>query len=134
ALKFTEAGHVWLHVEPKQAGETTLRFEVRDTGIGIAKSGLGRLFRPFMQAEDTTRRFGGTGLGLAISKQIVDAAGGRIGAASEPGRGSCFWFELDWPAREAVESASPELGDAGVVIQASSPALRETLTGYFSGW
>jgi len=97
AVKFTERGGIQLGV--RRLGETAaqhmLRFEVRDTGIGIGHAQQARLFRAFTQADaSTTRLYGGTGLGLAICKRIVDLMGGRIGVQSEPGQGSLFWFEI----------------------------------------
>lgn len=97
AVKFTERGSIQLGV--RRLGETAaqhmLRFEVRDTGIGIGHAQQQRLFRAFTQADaSTTRLYGGTGLGLAICKRIVDLMGGRIGVQSEPGQGSTFWFEV----------------------------------------
>lgn len=96
AVKFTERGTVTVNV--RRLGETAaqhlLRFEVRDTGIGIDAEAQTRLFNSFSQADaSTTRLYGGTGLGLAICKRIIDLMGGRIGVLSEPGRGSTFWFE-----------------------------------------
>ncbi len=96
AIKFTERGGITLVV--RRLGETSaqhlLRFEVRDTGIGIPADAQARLFRSFTQADaSTTRLYGGTGLGLAICKRIVELMGGRIDVVSEPGRGSTFWFE-----------------------------------------
>ena len=79
-----------------------VRFEVRDTGIGIDPSSLERMFEPFMQADvSMTRDYGGNGLGLAISKELVERMGGTIGADSQPGRGSTFWFELGLPKPRA---------------------------------
>ena len=97
AVKFTERGAVTVVV--RRLGETTaqhlLRFEVRDTGIGIDAETQARLFTSFSQADaSTTRLYGGSGLGLAICKRIVDLMGGRIGVASEAGRGATFWFEV----------------------------------------
>ncbi|MBS1139329.1 MAG: sensor hybrid histidine kinase [Proteobacteria bacterium] len=95
ALKFTESGHITLRVkEESQTDETaTLRFEVEDSGIGIAPDVLPKLFGAFEQADSsTTRKYGGTGLGLAITKKIAEVMGGTAGATSTEGQGSTFWF------------------------------------------
>lgn len=97
ALKFTNAGgSVTLDVKRVSASEdgyVEVRFEVVDTGIGIAAETRHRLFRPFTQIDGTTtRRYGGTGLGLSICAQLVTLMDGRIGVESEPGAGSTFWF------------------------------------------
>ena len=96
AVKFTPAGRVSLRILLRERDErqVRLRFEVEDTGIGIGAEQLGRLFRPFEQAPQVQRHFGGTGLGLAISRQLVTLMGSDIHVDSEPGRGSCFRFEL----------------------------------------
>ena len=97
AIKFTERGEVVVSVGlvPDEAGESLLRFEVRDTGIGIAKDKQPTLFQPFTQADSSTsRRFGGSGLGLSIARRLVELMRGRIGLDSEEGQGSRFWFTL----------------------------------------
>ncbi|MDY0745893.1 response regulator [Paucibacter sp. R3-3] len=95
AIKFTEHGEIDMvvRVEEQSPTEVLLRFEVRDTGIGMTPEQMGRLFQSFQQADtSTTRQFGGTGLGLAISKSLAALMGGEVGVESEPGKGSCFWF------------------------------------------
>ncbi len=110
ALKFTEAGEVAIKVDAQAApdGRWILRTEVRDTGVGIPREAIARLFRKFSQADaSTTRRFGGTGLGLAISKQLVEALGGEIEVESDAGRGSRFWFTLPLARSEARQEVRP---------------------------
>ncbi|MGQ0383246.1 MAG: response regulator [Gammaproteobacteria bacterium] len=107
AIKFTRAGEVVVSV--KGTGSDQLRFEVRDTGIGLAPEVLARLFQPFTQADaSTARQYGGTGLGLSIVKRLAALMGGEVGAESEPGRGSTFWFTARLPAAaRAAEAAAP---------------------------
>jgi len=94
ALKFTETGFITLRASPIESnGSILARFEVEDSGIGIAPDVLPRLFSLFEQADASiTRRYGGTGLGLAITRRLAEAMGGAAGAESTPGRGSTFWF------------------------------------------
>ncbi|HLP26314.1 MAG TPA: ATP-binding protein, partial [Acidobacteriota bacterium] len=119
AVKFTDAGEINVTVRPVAERRGRVRFEVRDTGPGIAEAEQRRLFAPFVQVDgSTTRRHGGTGLGLAISRQLVELMGGRIGLVSKRGHGSLFWFELDLdpttgktePARSTVVGLGPRPG------------------------
>ena len=95
AIKFTDKGEILIRAEPVSETEThaTIRFSVKDTGIGIPPERQAAIFERFTQVDgSTTRRYGGTGLGLTISKQLVEAMGGQIGLDSTPGVGSTFWF------------------------------------------
>lgn len=96
AVKFTETGSVSLKSRiDDNVTSVTVRFEIRDSGIGIAAEDLPRLFVPFQQAdESTTRKFGGTGLGLSITRHLVELMGGEVGAESELGHGSLFWLTI----------------------------------------
>jgi PAS domain S-box-containing protein len=120
AIKFTDRGEVTLGVEP--AGEDTQGIElhgwVRDTGVGLSADEQSRIFRPFVQADNsTTRRFGGTGLGLAICRQLVEKMGGRLWVESAQGRGSTFHFTARFGRVDAIGVAAatktaPRLGPA----------------------
>ena len=109
AIKFTEQGEVAVRVSLAKEYEANalVRFEVADTGIGIASEGQARLFQSFCQVDGShARRHGGTGLGLAIAKQLAEHMGGTIGVDSEVGKGSTFWFtvllEKEQPALPAT--------------------------------
>ena len=95
ALKFTEQGYIALAAKliEEQGDELLVRFEVSDTGVGIAPEKLAGLFQSFTQADtSTTRNYGGTGLGLVITRRLAELMGGTAGAESTPGQGSTFWF------------------------------------------
>ncbi|HEU5171824.1 MAG TPA: ATP-binding protein, partial [Gemmatimonadales bacterium] len=139
ALKFTERGEVTVRVavaSDAPAG-VLLRFEVADTGIGIAPEAQTRLFQAFVQADASmSRRFGGTGLGLAICRRLAELMDGEIGVESEPGVGSTFWFtarfaRAERPAPSATLPAEALAGLRVLVVddnRTSRQTLRETLS------
>ncbi len=124
AVKFTEQGRVRLSIAPRPedgADRGGLRFEVADTGPGVAAEQRDQIFKPFVQIDGSdARRHGGTGLGLAICRRLVEAMGGRIGYRPAEDGGSVFWFELALepappPAAAADRPAKPECATAGEV-------------------
>ncbi|HGM6414450.1 TPA: response regulator [Stenotrophomonas maltophilia] len=123
AVKFTEHGKVSLHV--RAAGQGRIRFEVCDSGIGIAREQLQVIFEAFRQADGSTRRrYGGTGLGLSISRDLAERMGGSIQVDSEPGRGSCFILELPLqgaPASNTADIAAAPVASPGA---AAVPAMQ----------
>jgi signal transduction histidine kinase/ActR/RegA family two-component response regulator len=116
AVKFTQQGSVRVHVAvvKQDVGRLLLRFEVQDTGEGIAPERQGALFKAFEQADNsTTRRHGGTGLGLALTRLLAEKMGGEAGLSSTPGQGSLFWFTAwlsqasDQPATVGIAEETP---------------------------
>ena len=133
AVKFTERGAITLRalLLSEQAERLLVRFEVQDSGVGVAPEHLPRLFEAFEQADaSTTRRFGGTGLGLAITRRLARMMGGETGALSEPGRGSTFWFTA-WLGRgqegEALAQVSPAGLEAEALLRARHAGARVLL-------
>jgi signal transduction histidine kinase/DNA-binding response OmpR family regulator len=144
AVKFTERGEVFVELQLIECApdEWCLRFDVRDTGIGLDRETMDRLFQPFIQAEaSTARRFGGTGLGLAISRRLVGMMRGEIGVDSEPGKGSDFWFTAWFGSPESptgaadLQAASPEdFVGARVMIIDDNQTNRRILEYQTAGW
>jgi PAS domain S-box-containing protein len=130
AVKFTERGGVELMVRMVDGPERRfLRFEVRDTGVGVPKEKRDEIFNEFVQADSShARKFGGSGLGLAISKKLVEAMGGEIGIAEAAGGGSQFWFTI--PAvivKPAAESGEAPLAGLTIAILTRNAVLRAGL-------
>lgn len=124
AVKFTPRGEVSLDlcVALRGAGDVTLRFEVRDTGEGIAEARQALIFQPFEQAGDLGANAGGTGLGLSISQQLVELMGGRIEFVSSVGQGSRFWFDVSMPLAETLSLPASEAAEVVTARRALPPA------------
>ena len=142
AVKFTPHGEVIIKVGAvaRDRDRTRLRFEVIDTGIGIAEKDQGRLFESFSQADaSTTRRFGGTGLGLAISRRLVEVMGGTIGLESEVDVGTTFWFEVTLRTAGRVDSPVEGLSrellvDLRPLVVDDNATNRTLLVAQLAGW
>jgi PAS domain S-box-containing protein len=131
AIKFTERGGVSIDVRPIEGRERRiLRFEVRDTGVGVPVAKREEIFSEFVQADSShARRFGGSGLGLAISKRLVEAMGGEIGIEPGPGGGSVFWFTVPaFVVTASVPGQEQALADMTIAIVTRNGVLREGLT------
>ncbi len=150
AVKFTEWGEVVIRVETTEFVDSgsefacwaSLRFSVRDTGIGIPADRMDRLFKSFSQVDSsTTRRYGGTGLGLAISARLAEAMGGRMWVESPgvPGQGSTFFFTARLPVSmepldNTLPETLPELAGKRVMIVDDNPTNGLILTRQTEGW
>jgi two-component system sensor histidine kinase/response regulator len=127
AVKFTDNGGVRILVVP-DADQRFSRFEVADSGIGIAEGAQKNIFEVFTQADSSlARRYGGTGLGLAITQRLVKAMGGTVGVTSQPGKGSRFWFTIPWRRASGGEAAESILTGAKVLVLTAFPGLSEFL-------
>lgn len=141
AVKFTDQGEVVLTVavECRHEQSVDLHFQVRDTGIGVPRDKLSRVFEAFVQADgSTTRTHGGTGLGLAISAQLAEMLGGRIWAESAVGKGSVFHFTarfgLQEPERRQPVATAPELRGLRVLVAEDSATNRRAVSEMLADW
>jgi signal transduction histidine kinase/CheY-like chemotaxis protein len=133
AIKFTDQGEVHVTVSLLEDAESMVRFQVRDTGVGIAAADQERLFESFVQADaSTTRQYGGTGLGLAISRRLVEMMGGTLGVESRVGQGSTFFFTARLPAG-AAQAESEDLRGVSVLVVDDNPASRGIIEGQLLG-
>ncbi|MEZ4221637.1 MAG: response regulator [Polyangiaceae bacterium] len=138
ALKFTSKGEVQLSVRvlATSAAAVQLRFDVKDTGIGLAPEARQRIFEAFRQADgSTTRCYGGTGLGLAIAKQLAGLLGGDIGVESRPGLGSNFWFTATFanPRVAQLPSLAVDVAQLSALVVDDTPAAAEALATQLRG-
>ncbi|MBI2497791.1 MAG: response regulator, partial [Opitutae bacterium] len=141
AVKFTSHGEVAVNVTTvtDQSDRVVLRFEIQDTGIGIAAEVQASLFRPFMQADcSTTRQYGGSGLGLAICRRLVNLMHGEIGVNSDPGKGSTFWFTAELKKSNLVafapDIAPSSLAGHRILVVDDNATNRKLLGRILTAW
>jgi PAS domain S-box-containing protein len=145
AVKFTQSGGVNIRVTPafvlkSSVDKFKVRFEIEDSGIGIAKESQSKLFQPFSQADNKiSRKFGGTGLGLSISKQLIEAMGGEIGVISTAGKGSTFWFEIPLTVNGRANffekhTNIKELAKARILVVDNDQMSIDVIQRYISSW
>jgi signal transduction histidine kinase/DNA-binding response OmpR family regulator/HPt (histidine-containing phosphotransfer) domain-containing protein len=140
AIKFTQDGEVEVSVSVESSDEqqVSLRFEVRDTGIGLSDAAQSQIFNAFTQADSsTTRKFGGSGLGLSIARQLVHLMAGEIGVNSQIGQGATFWFTTRMvvaPRASQLPRAVHNLQGLRVLVVDDSAASRQALQGCVTAW
>jgi len=137
AIKFTESGSIHLSAHVRSVPHAELEFTITDTGIGIEREKINRLFKTFSQVDaSTTRRYGGTGLGLAICRKLAELMGGRIWVDSEPGKGSTFGFTIQPVAVETmVTHTLPEsLQGAALIVADPNTEVRRGIVGIAELW
>jgi len=141
SFKFTERGEVVIGVDLdcEDDDKATIKFSIRDTGIGIPEDRLDRLFKSFSQVDaSTTRKYGGSGLGLAISKQLAELMGGSIGCESEYGKGSTFWFTAVFGKQPDIQQKQIEvpinIKEKRILAVDDNAVNLKVLTNYFNTW
>ncbi|RYZ69777.1 MAG: PAS domain-containing sensor histidine kinase, partial [Proteobacteria bacterium] len=145
AIKFTPRGGVTVRVQLSAQNQDStkysrIRFEVEDTGIGMDGTTQAKLFKPFVQADESTaRKFGGTGLGLSICKRLTELMNGEIGVTSHDSQGSTFWFELPLEVSEALsvvpaDNPSRSTENIRILVVDHDPVARDVLDRYLSAW
>ncbi|MFA5905283.1 MAG: response regulator, partial [Desulfobacula sp.] len=141
AVKFTKNGEIFCRVSLRKETKKKvyLKFTIKDTGIGIKKEDMARLFNSFQQVDaSTTRKYGGTGLGLSISKKLAELMGGKIGLESEPGQGSTFWFtavfEKQAGSKQAINIPPDELKGKRIIVVDDNKTNLSILKKYLENW